>query len=64
MNVACYRFSSTLGRCWGSYAALVVVIAYVRGHFDANPEIWTAVGLAGLPFDMAVEIEMIASVRD
>jgi enamine deaminase RidA (YjgF/YER057c/UK114 family) len=38
--------------------------AYVRGHGDAGRHTRTAVGMAALPFDIAVEIEMTSRVRD
>ena len=50
----------------GNHVGCVIVdrTASVGGHGDAGRHTRTAVGTAELPFDIAVEIEMIASVRD
>ena len=50
----------------GNYIGCVIVdrAAYVDGHGDAGRHTRAAVGMAELPLDIAVEIEMIARVRD
>ena len=50
----------------GNHVGCVIVdrTASVGGHGDAGRHTRTAVGTTELPFDIAVEIEMIASVRD
>jgi len=38
--------------------------AYLGGHGDAGRHTRTTVGRAALPFDTAVEVEMLTSLRD
>jgi enamine deaminase RidA (YjgF/YER057c/UK114 family) len=49
-----------------NYVGRVIVgrTACVGGHGDAGRHTRTAVGMAELPFDIAVEIEMTSPVRD
>lgn len=50
----------------GNYVGFVILhrTAYVGGRGDAGRRTPTAVGLADLPFAIAVEIEMTSRVRD
>jgi hypothetical protein len=56
----------SVARPVGKYIGCVIVdrTAYVGGHGDAGRHTRTAVGMAELPFDIAVEIEMLARVLD